>query len=154
MREISFSPNFMHVLTWKRGSLLTTVCDNSYVLPIISLALNLNHISKSFIYTTFYLRAIHVAAKSTRLWLTLVCLAFKLLISNVNRQKANLFNMDTLYVDYFTVPLQSYSLHCFLLSHWCRSYHGGYYMLHRLPCRSKLLRKQVLCCHRSSFASR
>ena len=37
--------------------------------------------------------------------------------------------MDTSYVNYLTVPLQSYSLHCFLLSHCCWSYHN-YGFLH------------------------
>ena len=81
-------------------------------------------------------------------------LAFKWLISIQMRKKANLLNMDTLHVNYFTVPLQSDSLHCFLLSCWCRSDHGGYYMLHRLPCRSTLRCKQVLCSFRSSFSGR
>ena len=42
----------------------------------------------------------------------------------------------------------------FLLSHWCRSDRAGSCILHRLPCSSTLLCKQVLCCCRSSFASR
>ena len=42
--------------------------------------------------------------------------------------------MDASYVNYFTVLLQRYSLHCFLLSHWHRSNHGGSHILHLLPC--------------------
>ena len=76
----------------------------------------------------------------------MVCWALKWFISNVTRQKVNLLNMDASYVNYFTIPLPSYSLHCFLLIHWRRSDHGGCYMPHRLPCRSTFLCKQVLCC--------
>ena len=83
----------------------------------------------------------------------MVCWALKWLISKVNWQKVCLLNMDASYVNYFTIPLQSYSLHCFLLSHWHRSDHGGSHILHLLPCRSTLLCKQVLCCCKSSFAS-
>lgn len=64
-------------------------------------------LSKSCIYTSFFLRAIVIATKSTSLWLILVCLAFKWLISNVNRQRANLLSVNTLYVSYFTVPLKA-----------------------------------------------
>ena len=64
--------------------------------------------------------------------------ALKWLISNINQQKVNLLNINTSYVNYFTVPLQRYSLHCFLLSHWCWSYHVGSCMLHCLPCKNIL----------------
>ena len=79
--------------------------------------------------------------------------ALKWLISKVNGQKASLLNLDSSSANYFTVPLQSYSLHCFLLSHWHRSDQRGSHMLHLMPCRSTLLCKQVLCCCKSSFAS-
>ena len=42
----------------------------------------------------------------------------------------------------------------FLLSQWCRTDCAGSCMLYCLPCSSILLCKQVLCCCRSSFASR
>lgn len=103
------------------------------------------YLSKSRIYTTFYLREILIATRYY--FIILVCWALKWLISNNNRQKTNLVNMDASYVNYFTVPLQSYSLHRFLLSHWRRSDHWGYFMLHRLPCRSTLLCKQVRKVH-------
>ena len=57
-----------------------------------------------------------------------------------------------LYVNYFTVPLQSYSLQFFLLSHWHRSSNGGSHILHLLTHKSTLLCKQVQCCCKSSFA--
>ena len=65
------------------------------------------HLSKSRIYTTFYLREILIATRYY--FIILVCWALKWLISNNNRQKTNLVNMDASYVNYFTVPLQSYS---------------------------------------------
>ena len=82
----------------------------------------------------------------------MVCWALKWLICKVNQQRVYLLNMDAPYVNYFTVPLQGYSLQFFLLSHWHRSNNGGSHILHLLPCRSTLLCKKVQCCCKSSFA--
>ena len=60
------------------------------------------YLSKSRIYTTFYLREILIATRYY--FIILVCWALKWLISNKNRQKTNLVNMDASYVNYFTVP--------------------------------------------------
>ena len=72
------------------------------------------HPSKSCIYTTSYLRAIHTATKKHNIITYFGLLSFSI----VNRLKAILLSMDASYVNYLTVPLQRYSLHSFLLSHW------------------------------------
>ena len=72
------------------------------------------HPSKSCIYTTSYLRAIHIATKKHNIITYFGLLSFSI----VNRLKAILLSIDASYVNYLTVPLQRYSLHSFPLSHW------------------------------------
>ena len=72
------------------------------------------HPSKSCIYTTSYLGAIHIATKKHNIITYFGLLSFSI----VNRLKAILLSIDASYVNYLTVPLQRYSLHSLLLSHW------------------------------------
>ena len=72
------------------------------------------HPSKSCIYTTSYHRVIHIATKKHNIITYFGLLSFSI----VNRLKAILLSVNASYVNYLTVPLQRYSLHSFLLSHW------------------------------------
>ena len=60
------------------------------------------HPSKSCIYTTSYLRAIHTATKKHNIITYFGLLSFSI----INRLKAILLSMDASYVNYLTVPLQ------------------------------------------------
>ena len=119
-------------LTWKRGVVglplfvaifMCQVCSTStnYVtLPSMWPPRGLNlpscHKVKSYlcIYTTSYLRVIHIATKKHNIITYFGLLSFSI----VNRLKAILLSVNASYVNYLTVPLQRYSLHSFLLSHW------------------------------------
>ena len=72
------------------------------------------HPSKSCIYTTSYLTAIHTATKKHNIITYFGLLSFSI----INPLKAILLSIHASYVNYLTVPLQRYSLHSFLLSHW------------------------------------
>lgn len=131
---------------WPARGLNSSPCPKNEIMRVSSFQI--------LIYTIFYLGAVHIANEKHNIITYFGLLSFKLTVSNVNQQEVNLLNMDASYVNYFTVPLQSYSLHSFLLCHWHRSDYGGSHILHCLPCRSTLLCKQFLFCCRSCFAGK